>query len=222
MARGDVTPPGLAPLLGLRLRTPRLELRLGNRAELGALARVAERGVHPPDEMPFAVPWTDRIGEAGFCDDFVAFHEETLAQWSPADWMLHLLVFHEGTPVGDQSIGARALAAERIVGTGSWLGAAYQGQGMGTEMRTAVLELAFAQLGATAATSGWLESGSGQSGGVSAKLGYRETGTHVESPRGGPVVHHDLRLEREDWRPPCSVVIEGVEPCLPLFGLAQA
>jgi hypothetical protein len=54
---------------------------------------------------------------------------------------------------------------------------------------------------------------------VSAKLGYRETGTHVESPRGEPVVHHDVRLERAEWRCPIEVEMEGVAPCLPLFGL---
>ena len=39
-------------LHGLRLRTPRLELRLGLREELLDLGRLAERGIHPPDEMP--------------------------------------------------------------------------------------------------------------------------------------------------------------------------
>jgi RimJ/RimL family protein N-acetyltransferase len=213
-----VTREELASLSALRLRTPRLELRLGARAELLALARLAERGVHPPAEMPFAVPWTDRGGTPGFAEEFASFHERTLAAWSPDDWNLNLLAFRDGVPVGVQSVGARRFAAERVVATGSWLGQEHQGRGLGTEMRAAVLELAFAHLGAVAATSGWLESGSGQSAGVSRKLGYREVGVHAESPRGKPVTHHDLRLERAGWRCPIAVQLDCVGPCLALFG----
>ena len=36
--------------------------------EVLELGRLAERGVHPPDEMPFSIPWTDGIGEPGFLD----------------------------------------------------------------------------------------------------------------------------------------------------------
>jgi RimJ/RimL family protein N-acetyltransferase len=210
----------LAPLYGLRLQTPRLQLRLGDRRELETLARIAERGIHPPDQMPFAVPWTDAVGEPGFVEGFVAFHEQALAAWTPESWTLNLLAFHDGAPVGIQGVGADRFAHERVVETGSWLGAAYQGQGLGTEMRAAVLELAFAALGATAARSGWLESGAAQSAGVSTRLGYREIGTHVKRPRGDPVVHHDLLLERTTWACPFPVELEGVAPCLPLFGAA--
>jgi hypothetical protein len=45
----------LAPLFGLTLRTPRLCLRLGTREEVNALGRLARRGIHPPDEMPFGI-----------------------------------------------------------------------------------------------------------------------------------------------------------------------
>jgi hypothetical protein len=83
-----------------------------------------------------------------------------------------------------------------------------------------VLELAFGCLGARTARSGWLEGGAAQSAGVSARLGYREVGTHVEHPRGEPVAHHDLVLEVADWTSPFAVEIVGIEPCLPLFGAA--
>lgn len=208
----------VAPLYALRLRTPRLELRLGDREELESLARVAEAGIHPPCEMPFFVPWTDAIGEPGFVEGFVAFHEQALADWGPDRWTLNLLTFRDGAPVGTQGVGATHFGADRTVETGSWLGAAHQGQGLGTEMRAAVLELAFGPLGATAARSGWLESGAGQSAGVSAKLGYRETATTTASPRGEPVARHDLVLEQAEWRCPIPVELAAVEPCLPLFG----
>ena len=66
-------------LHGLRLRTDRLQLRLGDRAGLEALARVAQAGIHPADEMSFAVPWTDASESPSFVVGFVAFHEQALA-----------------------------------------------------------------------------------------------------------------------------------------------
>lgn len=210
----------LSPLYGLRLRTPRLALRLGDRNELESLARLAIAGIHPPAEMPFGVAWTDASDEPGFIADFVAFHEEALVAWTPEQWALHLLAFADGAPVGTQGVSALRFGAERAVETGSWLGVASQGLGLGTEMRAAVLELAFGPLGAGTARSGWLESGAAQSARVSAKLGYREVGTHLLQPRGTPVVHHDLLLEQPDWTCPVAVEILGVEPCLALFGAA--
>ena len=47
------------PLWRLVLRTPRLELRPDDDAGLVELLAEACRGVHPPAEMPFGVPWTD-------------------------------------------------------------------------------------------------------------------------------------------------------------------
>jgi RimJ/RimL family protein N-acetyltransferase len=214
-------PAEVAALYGLRLRTPRLELRLGSRAELEALAEVAKAGIHPPDEMPFAVAWTDTTDDPGFVRDFVAHHEHALEAWSPDAWRLNLVAFHDATPVGSQALRATDFAVERTVDSGSWLGVASQGRGLGTEMRVAVLELAFGRLGARKALSGWLESGAAQSASVSARLGYRDAGTHLEHPRGKPVVHRDVVLERSDWVPPFAVEIAGADGCLRLFGATE-
>lgn len=210
----------VTPLYRLRLRTPRLELRLGSHYELVALARLAERGVHPPAETPFAVAWTDQIGQPGFVESAVAFHEKHLGDWSPDDWMLNLLVWEAGDLAGTQGVSAKQFADRRWVGTGSWLGRAYQGRGLGTEMRAPVLELAFRGLGALAAESTWLE-GNEASRRVSEKLGYVEIGTCTASPRGSPVPEHGVEIERAAWRCPVPVEIAGLEPCLPLFGLSE-
>jgi RimJ/RimL family protein N-acetyltransferase len=207
-----------AALYGLRLRTPQLELRIGSHEELVDLAQLAELGVHPPNEMPFSIPWTDGIGEPGFVDGFVAFHEGSLAEWSPEKWSLNLLVWAGSTHVGTQGIGAERFAEERSVTTGSWLGQAHQRRGIGTEMRAAVLELAFRGLGAGTAVSAWLE-GNEASRRVSEKLGYRVGGVRTERPRGEPVVAHQVELRRADWRCPVAVRLEGLEACLPLFGV---
>ena len=45
------------PLLGLRLITSRLELRLQAGEELGDLADLAAEGMHDPGSRPFLVSW---------------------------------------------------------------------------------------------------------------------------------------------------------------------
>jgi RimJ/RimL family protein N-acetyltransferase/ribosomal protein S18 acetylase RimI-like enzyme len=203
------------PLTRLRVRTPRLELRLATRAELRALADVALAGIHDPAEMPFEFPWTDTLT----AESFVAFHEQAVANWDPSNWQLNLVAFHRGRAVGAQGIGAERFSESRAVSTGSWLGKAWQGMGLGTEMRAAVLELAFAGLGAERATSGFV-AGNPQSRGVSRKLGYEIVGAHVVSPRGAPLEHTDLELRRENFSSPVDVELVALEPLLPFFGAA--
>jgi RimJ/RimL family protein N-acetyltransferase len=205
-------------LYGLRVLTPRLELRLGSRDELLELGGLAEKGVHPPEEMPFAVAWTDRIGEPDFLDEFVAFHVQHLADWSPDSWNLNLLVWEHGVLVGTQAVLATEFAARRCVATGSWIGRAHQRRGIGTEMRAAVLELAFEGLGAVQAESGWLE-GNDASKRVSEKLGYVPGRTKEQKPRGVSVIEQGMTIRRDAWVRPVPVSIEGLEPCLPLFGV---
>ncbi|HEY0417511.1 MAG TPA: GNAT family N-acetyltransferase [Gaiellaceae bacterium] len=178
------------PLTRLRLRTPRLELRLPTVAELRRLYAVAAAGIHDPAEMPFEVPWTDALDEA----EFLAYHRDRR----------ELVAFLDGEPVGVQAL--RAHLPE--VDTGSWLGAAHQGRGLGTEMRAAVLTLAFDHLGAEVARSGAL-AGNEQSLGVSRKLGYRVVGTKTVAPRGVPVEHPVLELRRDEFRSPVPVEIQA-------------
>ena len=203
----------LAPLWDLRVITPRLVLRLPTDDELDKLFTVAEAGIHPPDEMPFAVPWTDDLQH----EAFIAFHRAFWTEWSPEKWTCNFVTFLDDEPIGTQGLSAENLAAKREVSTDSWIGAAFQGQGHGTEQRAAVLELAFRGLDASAATSGALiHNISSQK--VSEKLGYAVTGMSEIAPRGEPVPHYDYRLEAADWRSPVPVELVGLASCLPLFG----
>jgi RimJ/RimL family protein N-acetyltransferase len=211
----------VAPLYQLRLKTPRVELRLGTREELTELGRLAQQGIHPPEEMPFAVAWTDRSAEEGFVESFVEFHETALREWRPDSWSLNLLVFSDEQPAGSQSIAAEAFSSSRTVHTGSWLGKRFQRQGLGTEMRAAVLELAFRELGAVKATSGAIV-GNEASKRVSEKLGYTVTGTSQVAPRDEPLKHYDLMIGKETWIAPLAVEISGLAGCLPLFGLSES
>jgi RimJ/RimL family protein N-acetyltransferase/ribosomal protein S18 acetylase RimI-like enzyme len=201
------------PLTRLRVRTPRLELRLGTDTELRELGRVALAGIHDPAVMPFEFPWTDDLSEETVLD----YHRTRLQEFSADDWELGLVVFYRGRPVGSQSVRAERFAETKRVTTGSWLGREWQGQGLGTEMRAAVLQLAFGGLAANVAVSGAV-AGNPQSLGVSRKLGYEVVGAHLVSPRGEPLEHTDLELRREHFRPPVPVELVALAPLLPLFG----
>jgi RimJ/RimL family protein N-acetyltransferase len=202
------------------LRTARLELRLPDENDLVELGELARQGIHPREFMPFRIPWTDNSDAPDFVERFAAHHLELRQAWHPDQWRLLL-----GVWVDDRVIGAQDLRADRFSEThttesGSWLGERYQGQGYGTEMREAVLSLAFAGLGAAAATSGSFE-GNIASARVSEKLGYVESGEDFHEPRGVRVREQKYTLTREAWlsheRP--AVEIMGLEPCMPLFGV---
>ena len=93
-----------SPLTKLRVRTPRLELRLATAAELRSLARVAQAGIHDPDRMPFEEAWTDAAGEPDFENGFVEHHVSSLGRWRPDAWVLNLVAFADGQPVGAQAL----------------------------------------------------------------------------------------------------------------------
>jgi len=203
-----------SPLWNIRLRTPRLELRLPNEDELEEFFLVAAAGIHPPEEMPFAVAWTDTLEH----DAFVEFHRTWWRDWSSDRWGCHFVTFLDGRVIGTQGVEAREFARERTVGTGSWVGQMYQGKGYGTEQRAAVLEFAFRGLGARVAVTGAVVANIASQR-ISEKLGYTVTGMSEVAPRGEPIPHYDYRLESADWRCPIPVEIEGLEPALPLFGV---
>lgn len=206
----------LEPLYGLRLRTPRLELRLPTEAELVELYEIAAAGIHPPEEMPFGVAWTDNLTQ----ESFLAYHHSTRESWTPESWKIDLGTWVDGVLAGVQGIGADAYADNGTIATGSWLGSRFQGRGVGTEMRATVVEFAFRELGAAAVCSSAFEANVA-SRRVSEKLGYRVVGHETMSPRGTPEPHLQLRLERDDWPGAAFPVdVEGLAPCLPLFGAA--
>ncbi len=207
------------PLTRLRLRTAGLELRLPSQSDLDALATLAAAGVHDDAVQPFAVPWTD-ADPPDRARGTLQYHWSKWAAWKPAAWSLDLVVVRDGTVVGTQGIGAKDFAIVREVSSGSWLGRAFHGQGMGTEMRAAILHLAFAGLGAQYALSSAF-SDNPASRAVSRKLGYEPDGISRQVRRGQPATEVRFRLSRETWaaRRRVPVTIEGLEECLPMFGL---
>ena len=207
------------PLFQLRIRSEHLVLRLPTDDDLVRLLEVAKAGIHPPDEMPFGVAWTSAEGPA-FDHGFVAHHWECRAAWSVEDWRLNLMVEMDGRPIGAQTVVGHAFQVHRTVDTGSWLGRAFQGRGLGKEMRSAVLAFAFDGLGAQFAESAaFLDNPA--SNAVSRGLGYEENGRGSLAPEGIARETQKFRMSAEVWRsrqrPP--VVIEGLDACREMFGI---
>lgn len=205
------------PLFDLRIRTPRLELRLPTDDDLLALSRLARAGVHDLASTPFLVAW-DELPSPAFERQFLGHWWRTRGGWSPDAWTLGLAVLAEGEPIGIQDLTARDFGRCRSVLTGSWLGLAHQRRGYGTEMRAAVLWLAFEELGALEAESGYLD-GNGASARVSEKLGYIPNGERLVAPTGSPVTEHRVRATPGGWRRDLvPVTVEGMDRCRGLFG----
>ncbi|MGP3953591.1 GNAT family N-acetyltransferase [Streptomyces sp. 7N604] len=207
------------PVYGLRMTTPRLELRLPDTELLDELAAVAADGVHDPAEMPFLFPWSD-AGPEGRGRATFQHVLGTIADWRPEKWTLSLAVLRDGKVVGRQDLFATDFAMTREAKTGSWLGIAHQGQGIGTEMRAAALHLAFEGLGARWVTSAAMTDNP-RSLGVSRKLGYRPDGLSTASVRGELRTIQRLRLDRAEWesRRAVPVHVHGLEACGELFGV---
>ena len=105
------------PLFDLRLRTPRLELRLPTDDDLLALAAVARAGVHDLPGTPFLVPW-DELPSPAFERQFLLHWWQVRGSWSPGDWTLGLAVLAEGRPIGIQDLMAQGLRAPAHRGHG--------------------------------------------------------------------------------------------------------
>ena len=207
------------PIFNIRIRSPRLELRLPDLELLDELASLAAAGIHPPETMPFGVPWTDQPSPE-LERATVRYHLLQLATWSPLAWNFNPVVLHQGKVIGSQGINATNFVVTRNVTTGSWLGRAYQGQGLGREMRAAILEFAFSGLGAEVALSSAFHDNAASLR-VSRALGYEDNGEAIVERRGLPAEQIHLRLTRERWehsdRP--QVELEGVEACREFFGV---
>lgn len=212
------THPDPWPLRHLVPCTPRLELRPDDDAGLDELVSVAYAGVHPPEEMPFGQPWTD-ADPRDMGRGTLQHYWEQRSTLSPQDWNVHFLVRLDGRVCGVQSLHGRDFGVTRVVSTGSWLGLRHQGQGLGTEMRAAVLMFAFDHLGATCARSAaWSDNAA--SNRVSAKLGYRRDGTAIRVRRDAPAQEVRLLVTPAEFvRPEWPLDVAGLPGCLDLLGV---
>jgi RimJ/RimL family protein N-acetyltransferase len=207
------------PVADLRLTTPRLVLRPFTEADLAGLADVVPDDFDTDPSLP-----THHVDDPRTAKG-IAVHQsywQAMATWSPASWRLPFVVALDGRPVGMQELEADGFAGRRVVGSGSWLVPDVRGRGIGTEMRAAVLHLAFGGLGAEVAeTEAWWDNHA--SLGVSRSLGYEPNGEtiHVHRDRRDRIVR--LRLTADRWAAVAGAhptTVTGLDACRHLFGVA--
>lgn len=204
------TPPPALPLLGLRIVAGPVELRGITDDLLGPLADLAVAGIHDPETMPFSVPWSlapaDELPQR-----FAQFHWGQRASFGPESWSADLAVLWDGELVGVQGLLARGYLVTRTAETGSWLGRAHQGKGIGTAMRQVMCAFAFDHLDAEYVTSGAFTDNPA-SRAVSRKVGYVENGQRRVDRQGTPATMQDHRLVPGDLvRYEHPLVVEGLD-----------
>ncbi len=209
------------PLRHLVLRTPRLELRPDDDEGLLELVAAARAGVHPPGQMPFAVAWTD-ASPAQIGIGTLQYHWSRRAALRAEAWDVHFLVRFEGRVIGTQGLSATDFAVTREVSSGSWIGLAHQRLGLGTEMRAAILALAFDHLGArTARSTAFTDNVASLT--VSRRLGYVEDGSLALARRGRAATEVRLLLTPETFVPPTwTVAVSGLDACRGMLGASPA
>jgi RimJ/RimL family protein N-acetyltransferase len=208
------------PFFDLEVRTPSITLRYID-DDLGVrLCDLMQQGIHEPDFMPFASPWSTAPSPQRERDAFRHWWGERI-KVTPESWSLQFAVLRDAMVIGAGGLGGKDFALVRSVATGSWLGLAHQGKGFGKEFRAALLHLAFAGLGAEqATTSAW--SDNPKSLGVTRHWGYEPNGSTrgKQGDKLGEQLH--FRMSRAQWETirRDDIEIVNLDPCLDVLGLA--
>jgi RimJ/RimL family protein N-acetyltransferase len=212
-------PADLFPVLGLRITAGPLELRGMGDEDIAALAELALAGIHPPELMPFSVPWTDAApGDLPL--RFAQYHWGTRASFTREHWVLNLVARWEGVVVGTQGFVADDYLVTRSGETGSWLGAAHQGRGIGTAMRRAMCAFLFDHLDAQAIKSGaFLDNPASLA--VSRKVGYVDNGRVRMARRGVLAENQQLLLTPDRFVRGEPITVEGLAQVRRLVGLDE-
>ena len=207
--------------LDVRVVTPRLELVGASDEMLGLLAPLVRDG----GAMADPPPWDDP------CSFYDEDPDRRVEGWlrgvwrgrgtvTAERWRLYFAVVVDGEPVGEQDLIGHDFGTFGTVETSSWLAPSARGQGVGVEMRAAILHLAFVGLGAAEARSE-AAIDNVASNGVSERLGYVRDGTSWATHQGKPVLGQQWRLVRDAWEANRRQDIElsGVEACRTALGV---
>jgi RimJ/RimL family protein N-acetyltransferase len=208
------------PPLNVEVRTPRLTLAGATDDLLEGLVPTVRAGIADVEPWPFDDPIS-----------FYADNPEREWQWmrgiwrgrgrvSPESWRLYFVVLVDGEPVGMQDLVGKDFSRFGTVTSFSWLAPGRRGQGLGTEMRAAILHLAFAGFDAREAGSDAFADNEA-SNRISRGLGYEPNGLDWDTRRGEPARIQQWLLTREGWEKSRRADIElvGVEECRPVLGI---
>jgi len=207
----------LWPPFGLVIRAGDLRLPPVADDDLTGLVGLVLAGIHDPGWMPFDTPWT-LTPPAELPRRYAQHYWEVRAGFRPEDVTLDFAVRDDGQLVGIQGFAARDFPVLRTAETGSWLGAAFQGHGIGTRMRQAICAFLFDVLGATQITSAAFVDNPASLA-VSRKVGYRSDGTVRKNRQGTPVDSRRLLLDPEAFVRGEPIEVTGAEPLQAFLGV---
>lgn len=126
----------------------------------------------------------------------------------------------KATPSGQQDLTGNEFDAFGTVESTSWVSSDVRRRGIGTEMRSAILHLAFDGLGAAEAHSEGAVDNAG-SNAVSERLGYERNGMAWATHQDKPVLGQRWRLDRETWhaRRRDDIMMSGMADCRKALGI---
>ena len=210
------------PLYGLTVTTPRLQLRYATDDDLQELASFRDGRVVGPGEEPFDGDSSFYVSGAAAAWKAIAGEWGARAKTSPAWWHLSFAAIVDDEIVGQQNITGADFQTLRTVNSFSFIAKAHRRRGLGTEMRRAVLHLAFDGLEARRAESDAFADNHGSIG-VSRAIGYEDNGTMLSPRPSGAALMKRFLLTKEQWLRTRreDVTIEGLSRSLPLLGLAD-
>lgn len=208
----------LYPPLDLKVVSPKLELHAATDDLLAQLLPIVRAGVGDIRPYPFDDPMSL------YEDNPVRERKWLQAIWRgrgnahPDSWRLYFVVMLGGEAVGMQDLIGVNFDTFKTVASFSWLAPSARQQGLGREMRAAILHLAFEGLGAAEAGSDAFFDNLA-SNRVSEALGYRPNGSDWATRRGEPAVLNRWILKRDDWAQHRRSDIEliGVDACKPVL-----
>ena len=208
--------------LNVRVATPRLELVGATDELLEALAPVVAAGKATADPPPW--------------DDPNSFYEPDpdtrVEKWMQGVWRargtvrsdlwrLNFIVLVDDEPVGQQDLTGHDFDAFGTVESTSWVSSDVRRRGIGSEMRTAIVHLAFEGLGAAEAHSEGAVDNVG-SNAVSERLGYERNGVAWATHQDKPVLGQRWRLTRPAWETNrrSNITMTGVAECRKVLGIS--
>lgn len=217
-----MTDPRLAeifPVLGLRITCGPLELRGIGEVEVLDLLDVVRGGIHEPEAMPFAFPWTDAPADE-LPLNYLQWWARNLADFRRDAWAINLAAFWDDRLVGVQGVETRDFLTTRVGETGSWLGLPFHGRGIGTAMRRAWCAFLFDELGFEAITSAAFADNPASLR-VSQKVGYADNGVTWVKRRGARAESRQLLLRPGDLVRGEPIAVTGADAVRRLIGLAD-
>ena len=195
-----------------------LTLSVVTDSDVPGLVDLALSGIHPPDVMPFAIPWSTADPDV-LPGNMVRYFSSVRAEFRPEKFALIFAVRIDTNLIGVQTFHTTDFAVTRTGETGSWLGLPHQSKGYGTRMRRAVCAFAFDELHAAEVSSGaFLDNPASRA--VSKKVGYLPNGTvRMRRREGELAINQKLVLTPETFVRGEPIEVAGAAELRTFLGL---